>query len=128
MSTRPSSWDPDVLRLEDGDVGAAFLTPDNSAAFDAAKSFVDCTAPAAVRAPEGSVEMGTGYDCTDLKGRTAVPSITPAALAEHTRVCNGEATIRRNGGIFHRRGRRAGHCITDYTRALYRAAHEGGVS
>ena len=33
---------------------------------------------AAARAPEGSVDMGTGYDCTDLKGHTAVSSITPA--------------------------------------------------
>jgi hypothetical protein len=36
------------------------------------------TAPAAARAPEGSVDMGTGYDCTDLKGHTAAPSMTPA--------------------------------------------------
>ena len=54
------------------------LTADNSAAFDPSKAYADCTAPAAARAPEGSVDMGTGYDCTDLKGHTAVPSITPA--------------------------------------------------
>ena len=54
------------------------LTADNSAAFDPSKAYADCTAPAAARAPEGSVDMGTGYDCTDLKGHTAVSSITPA--------------------------------------------------
>ena len=48
------------------------LTADNSAAFDPSKAYADCTAPAAARAPEGSVDMGTGYDCTDLKGHTAV--------------------------------------------------------
>ena len=54
------------------------LTADNSARFDSGKTYADCTAPAADRAPEGSVDMGTGYDCTDLKGHTAASSITPA--------------------------------------------------
>ena len=30
------------------------------------------------RAPEGSVDMGTGYDCSDVKAHTAAKSITPA--------------------------------------------------
>ena len=54
------------------------LTADNSAAFDPAKAYADCTAPAAVRAPEGSVDMGTGYDCSDVKAHTASSLITPA--------------------------------------------------
>jgi zinc D-Ala-D-Ala dipeptidase len=54
------------------------LTADNSAGFDPAKRYADCTAPADARAPEGSVDMGTGYDCSDLKSHTAAPSITPA--------------------------------------------------
>jgi zinc D-Ala-D-Ala dipeptidase len=54
------------------------LAADNSARFDPGKVYADCTAPAADRAPEGSVDMGTGYDCTDLKGHTAASSITPA--------------------------------------------------
>jgi D-alanyl-D-alanine dipeptidase len=53
------------------------LTADNSAAFDPGKAYADCTAPVAARAPEGSIDMGTGYDCTDLKGHTAAASITP---------------------------------------------------
>ena len=52
------------------------LAADNSAAFDPAKTYADCTAPAAARAPEGSVDMGTGYDCSDLKAHTAARSIT----------------------------------------------------
>jgi D-alanyl-D-alanine dipeptidase len=52
------------------------LTADNSAAFDPAKTYADCTAPVSARAPEGSIDMGTGYDCTDLKGHTWSTSIT----------------------------------------------------
>jgi zinc D-Ala-D-Ala dipeptidase len=54
------------------------LTADNSVKFDPAKDYADCTAPAAARAPEGSVDMGTGYDCSDPKGHTSAGSITPA--------------------------------------------------
>ena len=53
------------------------LTADNSATFDPAKSYADCTAPVEKRAPEGSIDMGTGYDCTDLKGHTRSSAITP---------------------------------------------------
>jgi D-alanyl-D-alanine dipeptidase len=49
---------------------------DNSQAFDPNRTYADCTAPAAARAPEGSVDMGTGYDCSDLKGHTEASSIT----------------------------------------------------
>jgi D-alanyl-D-alanine dipeptidase len=54
------------------------LTADNSARFDPGKAYADCTAPVAARAPEGSIDMGTGYDCTDLKGNTAASSIGPS--------------------------------------------------
>ncbi|GKQ50578.1 hypothetical protein BRSPCE3_14330 [Bradyrhizobium sp. Ce-3] len=54
------------------------LTADNSRKFDPAKDYADCTAPVAARAPEGSVDMGTGYDCSDAKGHTAASAITPA--------------------------------------------------
>ena len=54
------------------------LTADNSAAFDPNKAYADCTAPVAARAPEGSIDMGTGYDCSDVKAHTAGTSITPA--------------------------------------------------
>jgi D-alanyl-D-alanine dipeptidase len=53
------------------------LTADNSEKFDSTKAYADCTAPLAARAPEGSIDMGTGYDCSDLKANTASPSITP---------------------------------------------------
>jgi D-alanyl-D-alanine dipeptidase len=54
------------------------LKADTSATFDPARNYGDCTAPVAQRAPEGSVDMGTGYDCSDPKGHTAAPSITSA--------------------------------------------------
>jgi D-alanyl-D-alanine dipeptidase len=54
------------------------LSADNSTSFDPTKSYADCTAPAEARAPEGSVDMGTGYDCSDVKANTRAASITPA--------------------------------------------------
>ncbi|MGX1354906.1 D-alanyl-D-alanine dipeptidase [Bradyrhizobium elkanii] len=54
------------------------LGADNARKFDPARDYADCTAPAAARAPEGSVDMGTGYDCSDVKAHTATDSITPA--------------------------------------------------
>ena len=53
------------------------LTADNSAVFDLHKAYADCTAPAAARAPEGAIDMGTGYDCSDLKAHTAARTIAP---------------------------------------------------
>jgi D-alanyl-D-alanine dipeptidase len=52
------------------------LKADNSATFDPTKSYADCTANVNERAPEGSVDMGTGYDCADVKAHTAAKQIT----------------------------------------------------
>jgi D-alanyl-D-alanine dipeptidase len=52
------------------------LKADNSAAFDPARPYADCTANVNERAPEGSVDMGTGYDCSDVKAHTAAKQIT----------------------------------------------------
>lgn len=53
------------------------LAADNSAVFDPARDYADCTAAVALRAPEGSVDMGTGYDCSDEKAHTAAQDLTP---------------------------------------------------
>src|SRR6202171_830377 len=53
------------------------LKADNSIVFDPDKPYADCTAPVSARAPEASVDMGTGYDCADVKAHTAAKSITP---------------------------------------------------
>ncbi len=70
------------------------LTADNSAKYDPSKSYADCTAPVEARAPEGSVDMGTGYDCTDTKGHTAAPSITPEQRAWRKRLVAAMAQAR----------------------------------
>jgi D-alanyl-D-alanine dipeptidase len=36
-----------------------------------------CTGPAAQRAPDTSLDMGTGFDCFDEKSHTASAAITP---------------------------------------------------
>jgi zinc D-Ala-D-Ala dipeptidase len=54
------------------------LTAANFAMVDPRKSYADCAADASARAPEGSVDMGTGYDCSDPKAHTAATTITPA--------------------------------------------------
>ncbi len=44
--------------------------------FDPGASYADCTQPADRRAPEASVDMGSGYDCFDAASHTASRSIT----------------------------------------------------
>jgi D-alanyl-D-alanine dipeptidase len=53
------------------------LNADNSPQFDPNKAYADCTAAANARAPEASVDMGTGYDCSDLKAHARARSVTP---------------------------------------------------
>ncbi|MCA1453462.1 M15 family metallopeptidase [Bradyrhizobium sp. BRP22] len=53
------------------------LAADNAGRFDPARDYADCTAPVEMRAPEGSIDMGTGYDCADVKAHTAAPSVNP---------------------------------------------------
>jgi D-alanyl-D-alanine dipeptidase len=59
------------------DLTASHSQAFDSRAFDPNKAYADCTASEVVRAPEGSVDMGTGYDCSDVKAHTAASSITP---------------------------------------------------
>jgi zinc D-Ala-D-Ala dipeptidase len=60
------------------DLSLVDLKADNSAIFDPAKDYGDCTANVNLRAPDGSVDMGTGYDCADVKSHTSAKSITAA--------------------------------------------------
>jgi len=46
-------------------------SPAPVAAFDPAARYASCTAPAAQRAPDDSLDMGTGYDCFDANSHTA---------------------------------------------------------
>lgn len=45
-------------------------------AYDAKASYGACTAPAAQRAPDDSLDMGTGFDCFDEKSRTQSGGLT----------------------------------------------------
>jgi D-alanyl-D-alanine dipeptidase len=46
-----------------------------AAAFDPAAAYGSCAGPAARRAPDDSVDMGTGYDCFDTASHTASGAI-----------------------------------------------------
>jgi D-alanyl-D-alanine dipeptidase len=47
-----------------------------SPAFDPAAAYGACTGAAAQRSPDNSVNMGTGYDCFDLRSHTASAGIS----------------------------------------------------
>src|SRR5258707_11121380 len=53
------------------------LNADNSPQYPPNKTYADCTADAGARAPEASVDMGTGYECSDVKAHTRARPITP---------------------------------------------------
>ena len=46
--------------------------------YDAHARYAPCTAPAAQRAPDTSLDMGTGFDCFDAMAHTASVAIAPA--------------------------------------------------
>ncbi|MBI2716105.1 MAG: M15 family metallopeptidase [Rhizobiales bacterium] len=47
-----------------------------AAAFDPAARYGACTGPAAQRAPDSSLDMGTGFDCFDARSHTASNAIS----------------------------------------------------
>jgi D-alanyl-D-alanine dipeptidase len=47
------------------------------APYDLATRYGFCTAPAAERAPDTGIDMGTGFDCFDLKSHTSSSAILP---------------------------------------------------
>ena len=63
-----------------------------------------CTAPAAKRAPDNPLDMGTGFDCFDVRSYTRSAAITPAAApgARNLRAAmtrgTASAIISANGG------------------------------
>ena len=46
--------------------------------FDRSAAYGSCTGPAAQRAPDNSLDMGTGFDCFDARSATASGANTPA--------------------------------------------------
>lgn len=49
--------------------------------FDANARYGSCAGPAAARAPDDSLDMGTGFDCFDGRSHTRAASITPEQRA-----------------------------------------------
>ena len=58
------------------------LPPRQLPPYDPGSAYGPCPAPPADRAPDDSIDMGTGFDCLDPKSYTASRAITPA---EHRR-------------------------------------------
>jgi D-alanyl-D-alanine dipeptidase len=54
------------------------LPPPQVKPFGRAAHYAPCTAPAPKRAPDNSLDMGTGFDCLDVKSYTASRAVTPA--------------------------------------------------
>jgi D-alanyl-D-alanine dipeptidase len=52
-----------------------------AASFDPAAHYGPCTGAPAERSPDDSLDMGTGFDCFDVKSHTHNASITPAHAA-----------------------------------------------
>jgi len=49
-----------------------------AASFDRAAHYGPCTGPARQLAPDNSIDMGSGFDCLDVKSYTASRAVTPA--------------------------------------------------
>ncbi len=65
-----------------------------AARFDPAARYGPCTAPPADRAPDDSLDMGTGFDCFDARSHTRSGAITPAQAANRRRLVDA---MRRHG-------------------------------
>lgn len=53
------------------------LPVQKAAPFSPSADYADCTAPQHLRAPDNSLDMGAGYDCSDDKAHTGSKAITP---------------------------------------------------
>jgi zinc D-Ala-D-Ala dipeptidase len=49
--------------------------------FDASAHYGSCAGPAAAREPDDSLDMGTSFDCFDVKSRARGPGLTPEQRA-----------------------------------------------
>jgi D-alanyl-D-alanine dipeptidase len=61
------------------------------APFDRNARYGSCIGPAAQRAPDDSLDMGTGYDCFDVLSHTRSPAITPEQRRWRTLLLNAMA-------------------------------------
>jgi D-alanyl-D-alanine dipeptidase len=54
--------------------------------FDRSAHYGPCTAPAGERAPDNTLDMGTGFDCLDVKSYTRSAAVTPEQRARRLRL------------------------------------------
>jgi len=52
--------------------------------FDPSANYGSCIGPAAERAPDDTIDMGTGFDCLDARSHTAAPDIAAEAKRART--------------------------------------------
>jgi len=71
-----------------------------AAPFDRNAKYGPCTGPVAQRAPDDSLDMGTGYDCFDVMSHTRSPQITPEQRRWRTLLLN--AMTKRGFRNYHR--------------------------
>lgn len=63
-------------------------------AFEANRLYGDCTAPAGERAPDSSIDMGTGFDCFDARSHLSSGGLTAEQTANRQRL---QTAMRRHG-------------------------------
>jgi D-alanyl-D-alanine dipeptidase len=83
------------------------LVPHDAAApatYDLTARYGSCTAEAARRAPDDSIDMGTGFDCFDAKSRARAAGLTPQQRANRALLVDA---MRRHG--FHNYAREWWH-------------------
>jgi D-alanyl-D-alanine dipeptidase len=78
----------DLTLIDAGDTSAA--------PFDPTAAYGPCIAPVAARAPEGSLDMGTGYDCLDVMSSTRSAAVSPEERARRAALV---ATMARRGFV-----------------------------
>jgi D-alanyl-D-alanine dipeptidase len=69
-------------------------------AFEPSAAYAPCTGPAAQRSPDNSVDMGTGFDCFDVKSHTASGGIS--AEQRRWRSTLGDAMRKQGFANYHR--------------------------
>jgi len=69
-------------------------------AFDANARYGSCAGPAGARAPDDSLDMGTGYDCFDVRSHTRAPGLTADERASRARLV---AAMARHGFVNYKR-------------------------
>lgn len=70
------------------------------APYNPSERYGACTAPAAERAPDDSLDMGTAFDCFDVRSHTANAAISPAQAANRRILLEA---MRRHGFVSYKR-------------------------